>query len=116
MLRTWRERSRRFWIGHGYDLDDALLVFPDETGTWRAPHTVNRALARICRDAGIRVIPPHWLRHSGISVSRLDGEDIVTISRRAGHRDIRTTLAIYSHTLEVEHERLGRSFGSKLDD
>jgi integrase len=39
----------------------------------------------------------HGLRHTIITMQIVNGVDIKTVSARAGHRDIQTTLNIYSH-------------------
>lgn len=40
------------------------------------------------------------LRHSSATLSIAAGTDIKTVSTRLGHSDIRTTLNIYTHTLD----------------
>ncbi len=50
-----------------------------------------------------KVIPPitaHWLRHTFITLMYLAGVDIVTAKEQAGHKDIQTTLSIYTHLSE----------------
>lgn len=109
-LRAWRDQSR--FAGR---IGDDALVFPHPlTGAWRSPHALDGALARLCVKAGVPVVTPHVLRHSGISAARLEGKDMVTISMRAGHKGLAMTLGVYSHTLAEEQERLGREFGALL--
>lgn len=53
------------------------------------------------------VIPPftaHWLRHTFITNMYLAGIDVLTAKEQAGHADIKTTMAIYTH-LDGIHKR-----------
>lgn len=42
-------------------------------------------------------ITPHWLRHTFITSMYLAGVDVMTAKEQAGHSDIKTTMAIYTH-------------------
>lgn len=46
---------------------------------------------------GLKKVTPHGLRHTNITMQIANGVDIKTVSARAGHNDIQTTLNIYSH-------------------
>ena len=57
-------------------------------------------------------ITPHWLRHTFISLMYLAGVDVLTAKEQAGHSDISTTLAIYTHLDEqYKHKNI-----SKMDE
>lgn len=40
---------------------------------------------------------PHWLRHTFITMMYMAGVDILTAKEQAGHKDIQTTMEIYTH-------------------
>lgn len=40
---------------------------------------------------------PHWLRHTFITMMYMAGVDILTAKEQAGHKDIETTMSIYTH-------------------
>ncbi len=40
---------------------------------------------------------PHWLRHTFITMMYMAGVDILTAKEQAGHKDIETTMNIYTH-------------------
>lgn len=46
---------------------------------------------------GLKHVSPHGLRHTNITLQIANGVDIKTVSARAGHNDIKTTLNIYTH-------------------
>lgn len=45
----------------------------------------------------------HWLRHTYITMLYFAGVDVLTAKEQAGHSDINTTLAIYTH-LDKQHK------------
>ena len=48
-------------------------------------------------------ITAHWLRHTYITMLYFAGVDVLTAKEQAGHSDINTTLAIYTH-LDKQHK------------
>ena len=63
------------------------------------PDSLNRFCQRFGRKNGID-IHPHKLRHSFASVAIVNGADIASVSEVLGHRDISTTMNIYTHASE----------------
>lgn len=57
-------------------------------------------------------ITPHWLRHTFITLMYLAGVDIMTAKEQAGHADIKTTMAIYTHL----DEKYKKKSINKLDE
>lgn len=58
---------------------------------------------------GLKKVTPHGLRHSNITMQIANGIDVKTVSARAGHADIQTTLNIYSHyTKEADVQAANR--------
>ena len=54
----------------------------------------------------------HWLRHTFITLMYFAGVDVLTAKEQAGHEDIKTTMAIYTH-LDKDFKKKSMS---KLDD
>nr|DAI99053.1 MAG TPA: Integrase [Caudoviricetes sp.] len=63
-------------------------------------NTLFHQFARFCNRYDLRRIRMYDLRHSSATLSIAAGTDIKTVSTRLGHSDIRTTLNIYTHTLD----------------
>lgn len=57
-------------------------------------------------------ITPHWLRHTFITMLYMAGVDVLTAKEQAGHSDIKTTMAIYTHL----DEKYKKKNVQKLDD
>lgn len=53
-------------------------------------------------------ITGHWLRHTFATMLYLAGVDVLTAKSQLGHRDIKTTLGIYTH-LDSMHKRKSMS-------
>lgn len=63
-------------------------------------------------------ITPHWLRHTFITSMYLAGVDVITAKEQAGHSDINTTMAIYTHLnmvyKEKQIDKLDEYYGCQL--
>jgi site-specific recombinase XerD len=65
------------------------------------PMTVNRAIARGVRAAGIpKKVTAHTMRHSYATHLLLSGVDLRSIQEALGHADVRTT-EIYTHVVKA---------------
>ncbi len=88
-------------------------IFP----TTMTPERVSLAFLRACRRAKIEDFHLHDLRHTCASWMAMRGEDIYTVSKLLGHKNVRTT-QIYAHLspahLQAAVERLDGVFGPEL--
>ena len=64
-----------------------------------SPNTINEWMINFSKRLGMH-IQPHNFRHSQASILYSSGVDIVTISRRLGHKQVSTTQNIYAHMME----------------
>lgn len=81
-----------------------LITLDKQYGVPKDKHTI--------KTLSIPRITPHWLRHTFISLMYLAGVDVLTAKEQAGHSDISTTLAIYTHLDEqYKHKNI-----NKLDE
>jgi integrase len=73
-------------------------VFPAPLkGGYQSPRAFSKEWARFAASIGFKGITFHALRHTHVSQLHDAGVDIVTISKRLGHRSVDVTLRIYSH-------------------
>lgn len=91
---------------------DNDLVFHNDRGENLSPVTVAKTLKRVCEEAGITVISPHVLRHTGATLLLRAGVPLHVVSRRLGHSSINVTANIYAHVLPSQEgdaaDRLGQ--------
>lgn len=63
-------------------------------------------------------ITPHWLRHTFITSMYLAGIDIITAKEQAGHSDINTTMAVYTHLDSIyklkQIDKLNEYYGCQI--
>lgn len=83
----------------------AGLVFVMPDGRPVGESTLDWAFKSICRKAGLT--PRHWheLRHHYASVLIAGGENPKVVQKRLGHKDIITTLRVYSHLFAEAEEQ-----------
>ena len=100
----------------GADLPvDALVFSADDMRQrpWRPDVVTNRFL-RLCRKTGVAGVRLHDLRHFVATNLGAAGTPIATISARLGHRDVATTLNVYSHSLPAADRAAASTLGDLL--
>jgi integrase len=60
------------------------------------PDSLTKGFERLVKDAGVRRITFHGLRHTHISHQLMDGVHVKVVSERAGHANASITLAVYA--------------------
>ncbi len=114
VLRTHRLRQRELALALGESLADDALLFSDVEGRpWRPDVCTNR-FGRLRASLGLERVRLHDLRHFVASVLGDGGVPIATISSRLGHRDIATTLNLYTHALPATDQRAAAYLGDLL--
>jgi integrase len=89
-------------------------VFTNETGGYICRSTVSNQMKRVIREAGLKDIHLHTLRHTHASL--LINSDVAAkvVADRLGHADTRTTLNIYTHIFEETEAKALRAVEMKL--
>ncbi|MFD4611757.1 site-specific integrase [Streptomyces sp. NPDC058440] len=77
------------------------LIFTTTTGRVTDPRGLNRMLTIPCRDAGVRRVRVHDLRHTCASLLLAQGVDARTIMETLGHSTITMTLDTYAHVMST---------------
>lgn len=92
-LRQGIERDELGLAGAG------LRVFTREDGTELLPSTVTHLFLRLGREAGLRPVRLHDLRHGAASLMLAAGVDVAVVSKVLGHSSVAITADVYSHLL-----------------
>lgn len=102
VLRRWRKAQleRAMTVGSGVVPDGYVLSHaPDCSQPWK-PLAATRRWVRIAERAGAANVSLHGLRHTHVSMLIRAGVDVATVSQRAGHSRVGTTLNMYTHVLD----------------
>ncbi|MDQ4469498.1 tyrosine-type recombinase/integrase [Enterococcus faecalis] len=67
--------------------------------------TINRHLEKACQKLKLSSISFHGLRHTHASILLFKGVNILSVSRRLGHKDVTTTQSVYLHVIKEMEER-----------
>ena len=86
-----------------YGRDDDLVFAHPQLGRPLDGSKVSRRFKEACRDAGVRQIRFHDLRHTFATRLAASGQPLRSIQEFLGHADIKTT-QIYAHYAPSEHE------------
>jgi integrase len=97
-------------VAGGDAWDGSDRVFCDQLGGPLHPDRFTRAFGSAVRQAGVKQIRLHDLRHTGATLALQAGIHPKVVSERLGHASTGITLDIYSH---VQHE-LDASAASKV--
>lgn len=99
VLRSHRARQVSERLAWGPAYQDEGLVFTREDGSPLRPDYVTRHFQLLARQAGLRVIKLHGLRHTHASHALAAGVPIKVVSERLGHSSTAITEDIYQHVV-----------------
>jgi integrase len=104
-LRSHRtlQLEQRLRVGPLWHDDD--LVFERGDGRHWHPDSIRTELRRACQAAGVPVLTPHGLRHTGATIAVAQGVPLHAVMRRLGHSNIGLTSSLYAHASpEADHQ------------
>jgi len=85
------------------------LVFTTRRGTPIEPRNLNRHFERLCKQAGVRRIRFHEMRHTCASMLFAAGNEPRVIMDILGHSVVGTTLNLYTHVMPAQHRSAAES-------
>jgi hypothetical protein len=83
---------------------DTGLVFTREDGSLVHPDRFSQMFDAHVKSAGLRRIRLHDLRHTHVTLTLLDGESPLVVSRRVGRASVAFTLTRYAHGIPEQQE------------
>ena len=89
--------ENRLRLGSDYTVTEYIIVHPDGKPIY--PEYVSQMLTKLQNKAGLPQCRFHDLRHLCASIMLLQGVNVKVAQERLGHKDITTTMNIYSHVL-----------------
>jgi integrase len=104
--------EERLKIGPEYRDDD--LVFASIDGSPTHPQHVSTMFERHQRDAGLRRIRLHDLRHTAATLLLTEGVPLKIVSERLGHSSVAITADLYQHVTEHMQADAAQRLGAAL--
>lgn len=107
-LRDWREEQE----SRGHRSGD---VFTGRTGAPLRYKTAREWTHRLGHKIGVDELHPHMLRHSAATIAIENGASIPGVSRRLGHKNVNTTLEIYTNPTDKAADDAGCSVRNAIN-
>ena len=104
--------ERRLAMGENYTVSDYIIVHPD--GKLVYPEYLSQLLTKLQDKAGLPHCRFHDLRHLCASIMLLQGVNVKVAQERLGHKDITTTMNIYSHVLPSSAKEAAEKIGDMV--
>lgn len=109
-LHQWACRANQQKLGAAYMETDYIIVHPDGKPIY--PEYLSQMLTKLQKKADLPQCRFHDLRHLCATIMLLKGVNVKVASQRLGHKDISTTMNIYSHVLPSSAREAAEKIGS----
>jgi integrase len=97
-------------LGKMYKGEDYIIVHPSD-GKPIYPEYLSQMLTKLQKKANLPQCRFHDLRHLCASIMLLQGVNVKVAQERLGHKDITTTMNIYSHVLPSSAREAAEKIG-----
>ena len=109
-LHQWACRANQQRLGAAYTNSDYIIVHPDGKPIY--PEYLSQMLTKLQKKANLPQCRFHDLRHLCATIMLLQGVNVKVAQERLGHKDITTTMNIYSHVLPSSAREAAEKIGS----
>lgn len=92
------------------------IVCTSEAGTYIDPRNIRRTMQLICKQADLKLIRFHDLRHTHGTLFLQVTKDVKATQQRLGHADVRMTLDRYVHHSDIAQKQTSELFANFIDD
>lgn len=116
-LAHWKEVQAKFFKSQGINTNTKKqLVFSNTKNNIQDPHKTAQLLKTFLKKHQLDSITTHGLRHTHCSLLFEAGASIKEVQYRLGHRDVKTTLDIYTHVTKKTKSETINKFTNFLND
>ena len=102
--------ANRLRLGQAYIVTDYVIVHPDGRPIY--PEYVSQMFTKLQKKAGLPKCRFHDLRHLCASIMLMQGVNVKVAQEHLGHKDISTTMNIYSHVLPSVAKEAAQKIGA----
>lgn len=103
-------KANQLRLGSAYEVSDYIIVHPDGKPIY--PEYLSQMLTKLQKKANLPQCRFHDLRHLCATIMLLQGVNVKVAQERLGHKDIATTMNIYSHVLPSSAREAAEKIGS----
>ncbi|MDN4493100.1 site-specific integrase [Ureibacillus aquaedulcis] len=98
LLKDWKKQQAKKHLQLGLNtMQKNQLVFPSTKNALHEPNKTYRWLKHVLEKYKLEAITTHGLRHTHCSLLFEAGATIKEVQYRLGHKDVKTTLEVYTH-------------------
>ena len=98
-LKSYKSFQTKKYFSVGIYIGQDTFVFPNSLGNTGEPKTYQKIFTAITKQADIKNVHFHCLRHTFATRALEEGIPAKTVSEILGHANVSTTLDLYSHVL-----------------
>ena len=106
--------ANRLRLGQAYTVTDYIIVHPDGKPIY--PEYVTQLFKKLQVKAGLPECRFHDLRHLCASIMLMQGVNVKVAKEHLGHKDITTTMNIYTHVLPSVAKDAAQKIGALVYD
>lgn len=96
ILKDWKKEQRTWLLQRGYNQPSNQLVFQNGYNTMYQPIKPRLWMLRVTDEYNLKRITIHGFRHTYATIAYKAGLDVKQLQHQLGHRNIQTTLDIYT--------------------
>ncbi|MFN0224047.1 tyrosine-type recombinase/integrase [Paenibacillus sp. KR2-11] len=107
-LRKFKSKQNELILGHAsFAQNKDMIIFQNYLGNYLTPSIVRESIKDYCKEAGVDYKGTHGFRHTHAVLLLESGASLVFVSKRLGHKTIKTTADTYlSITQKIEEDEL----------
>lgn len=106
--------ANRLRLGKDYTVTDFVIVHPDGRPIY--PEYLSQLFTKLQKKADLPKCRFHDLRHLCASIMLMQGVNVKVAQEHLGHKDISTTMNIYSHVLPSVAKEAAQKIGALIYD
>lgn len=114
VLKKWRVQQREWLLGYGHTQPPQKVLTRQNKRSLRHAYP-NDVLKSFIKKHELHPINVHGLRHTHASLLFEAGVSIKEVQARLGHRDIKTTMDIYTHVTEAVKDKTADTFARFIE-
>ncbi len=115
VLKNYKKIQKQYQLALGIsDYNSEGYLFIQDCGIPMNPSSLNHWMANFEKKNNLPHIYPHKFRHSQASILYASNVDIVTISKRLGHKQVSTTQNIYAHLMKESDRKASNAIANAL--